>query len=110
MSEEQRIKALYLMDEVYESIGPSIELDKKLKEFFNSDIRDLCYTESLDAALYLLELVGGRLDSLHRRTQPEMGGRMFSAHGYMAGHIRSRGHRNWALAICELALIAFYNG
>jgi hypothetical protein len=62
-------------------------------------------TASVDAALALLPHIDS-LSSLSRRTQPEMGGRMWSASVKTHTHIHSGGQRTAALAICAAALKA----
>ncbi len=99
--------------------GPSRELDRAIHalefpcDLFDGPSKDPVYlepggnmwlnvphyTESIDAALSFTP-EGMVLQSLLRRTQPEMGNRMWSAtvHGYRL--FRSNGQRTPALAIC----------
>ena len=102
--------------------GPSRELDSEiflataseafLKQLgypepntWNSLAPAPLYTASLDAAVSLVS-ESMVLQSLQRRIQPEMGGRMWSAtiHGYKL--FRSGGQRTPALALCIAALKA----
>lgn len=90
-----------LIEDVSDLSGPDADIDRRIAQFFQNKP----YTGSVDAALTLFRDHANDIINISRRTQPEMGGRMWSctARGE-TGTEHSHGQRTLELALIVAAL------